>query len=162
MYQILSGFLVGCWGMRLSLFLLALSAAVAQDTVPPPELNAVEKQFQESLNSVTMIGYFTVGDSKELHDDRYVIERVSKVAEGTWSFDARVQYNQKDFKVTIKVPVKFAGDTPVISLTRTTVPGMGMYDARVIFYQGAYAGTWGAGDHGGTMFGKLVKNEPAH
>jgi hypothetical protein len=53
---------------------------MAQETAPPPiELNAAEKQFQEALNNVTLIGFFTQGDTAELHDDKYVIERVTKV-----------------------------------------------------------------------------------
>lgn len=151
--------------MRLSLFLFPLLVALAQDTQPPPpELNAAEKQFQESMVNVTLIGYYTIGDSSELHDDRYVIERVSKVKEDTWKFEARIQYNKKDLKVAMALPVKFAGDTPVISLTNFAVPGFGSFNARVIMYNGVYAGTWGSAGapaHGGSMFGKIVKNDTA-
>ena len=59
-------------------------------------------------------------------------------------------------------PVKFAGDTPVISLTNYTVPGFGAFTARVVIYDDVYAGTWASAKpgskHGGTMFGKIVKN----
>jgi hypothetical protein len=82
----------------------------------------------------------------------------------TWKFEARIQYNKKDFKVAMPLPVKFAGDTPVISLTNFAVPGFGSFTARVVMYNGAYAGTWGsagANGHGGKLFGKIVKNEPA-
>jgi hypothetical protein len=151
--------------MRLSLFLFPLLVALAQDNQPPPpELNAAEKQFQESMVNVTLIGYYTLGDSPELHDDRYVIERVSKVKEDTWKFEARIQYNKKDFKVAMALPVKFAGDTPVISLTNFAVPGFGSFNARVVMYNGVYAGTWGSAGapaHGGAMFGKIVKNDTA-
>jgi len=155
--------------MRLLFFPLAAVFAMAQDTARPPqpeplELNAAEKQFQEALNNVTLIGFFTQGDGKELTDDKYVIERVTKVKEDTWKFEARIQYNKKDFKVAMPLPVKFAGDTPVISLTNFAVPGFGSFTARVVIYNGAYAGTWGsagANGHGGKLFGKIVKNEPA-
>jgi hypothetical protein len=151
--------------MRLATFLFITGFVLAQDAAPPPlELNAVEKQFQDSLNNVTLIGYFTQGDGAELHDDKYVIERVTKVKEDTWKFEARIQYNKKDFKVAMPLPVKFAGDTPVISLTNFAVPGFGSFTARVVMYNGAYAGTWGsagANGHGGKLFGKIVKNDPA-
>src|SRR5580700_11039496 len=147
----------------LSVFFLA-SLLLAQDAQPPSatspvSMSTAEKQFEESMNNVKMIGFFTLGDSKELHDDAYVIEKIAKVAEGQWNFSARIQYGGRDVKVTLKIPVMFAGDTPVINFIRQTVPGMGTYDARVLFYKGGYAGTWGAGDHGGTMFGKIVKND---
>ena len=151
--------------MKLAIFLSAAAFVLAQDAAPPPlELNEAEKQFQESLNKVTLIGYFTQGDGAELHDDKYVIERVTKIKEDTWKFEARIQYNKKDFKVAMPLPVKFAGDTPVISLTNFAVPGFGSFTARVVMYNGAYAGTWGsagANGHGGKLFGKIVKNEPA-
>ena len=148
--------------MRLAIFLSVAGFVLAQDAAPQPlELNAAEKQFQDSLNNVTLIGYFTQGDGAELHDDKYVIERVTKVKEDTWKFEARIQYNKKDFKVAMNLPVKFAGDTPVISLTNFAVPGFGTFTARVVFYNAVYAGTWGGAGHGGTLFGKIVKNEPA-
>jgi hypothetical protein len=134
------------------------AAAFAQD-----ELTPAEKQFQESLTNVTLVGYFTSGDSAELKEDRYVIERVTKVKDDTWKFEARIQFNKKDMKVALPLPVKFAGDTPMISLTNFAVPGFGSFSARILFYDGAYAGTWaGAGvGHNGKMFGKIVKNEAA-
>ncbi len=155
--------------MRLLFSLLTAVFAMAQETARPPqpeamELNAAEKLFQDALNNVTLVGFFTQGDTAELHDDKYVIERVTKVKEDTWKFEARIQYNKKDFKVAMPLPVKFAGDTPVISLTNFAVPGFGSFTARVVMYNGAYAGTWGsagANGHGGKLFGKIVKNEPA-
>ena len=125
-------------------------------------MNAAEKQFQEAMTGVTLVGYFTSGDSGEAREDRYVIERISKTKDDSWNFEARIQYNKKDIKVTIPVPVKWTGDTPVLSLTDFSVPGMGSYTARVVIYNGTYAGTWsssgGARPHGGRLFGKIVKN----
>jgi hypothetical protein len=140
---------------------LLTAAALAQNTPPPPELSAAEKQFQDSMTDVTLVGYFTQGDKADLKEDRYVIERISKVGDDLWKFEARIQFNKKDLKVAMPLPVKWAGDTPVISLTRFTVPGMGSYSARVVIYDGAYAGTWGDAQHGGKLFGKIVKNSAA-
>ncbi len=143
--------------MRLAYFLLPI-VAFAQSA---PELSGPEKQFQDTMVNVKLIGHYTMGDSAELHDDSYVIERVSKIKDDMWKIEARIQYNNKDFKIALTLPVKFAGDTPVISLTDSMVPGFGKFTARVVMYNGAYAGTWsgsGAG-HGGTLFGKIVKNE---
>src|SRR5271170_4977522 len=131
--------------MKLALILAVAAFVRAQDATPPPiELNDAEKAFQDALNNVKLTGYFTQGDGKELTDDKYVIERVTKVKEDTWKFEARIQYNKKDFKVAMPLPVKFAGDTPVISLTNYAVPGFGSFTARVVMYNGAYAGTWGS------------------
>ena len=139
--------------------LVLCAVALAQEAAPAPEMTPVEKAFQQSLTNVVMLGFFTVGDSTELHDDRYVIEGVTKVKDGLWKFQARVQYNKKDVKVALNVPVIFAGDTPVITLTRQAVTGFGTFDTRLVIYKGGYAGTWGGGDHGGKMFGNIVKND---
>jgi hypothetical protein len=147
-------------------FLLFACALFVAAQNAPPELTDAEKQFQTAMENVKLVGHYAVGDSADLHDDSYVIERVSKVKDDTWKIEARIQYNKKDFKVALNVPVKFAGDTPVISLTNYNVPGFGSFTARVVIYNGTYAGTWGtatgaASPHGGTMFGKVVKNDTA-
>src|SRR5215475_2050073 len=41
-------------GMRLFLFAFATLAVLAQEAAPPPEMNASEKQFQESMNGVKL------------------------------------------------------------------------------------------------------------
>jgi hypothetical protein len=147
--------------LLLLLSLLAASSLVAQ-TPPPPELTAAEKQFQEMLNNVTLAGYYTLGDSPDLHDDHYGVDRVTKVKDDTWNFDARIEFNKKEMRITLPLPVKFAGDTPMISLTNFMVPGFGSFSVRLVFYDGGYAGTWSAGaDHKGKMFGKIVKNDGA-
>lgn len=142
---------------QLLAFVPAAPLALAQESAP--ELSEPEKEFQESLNNVTLQGFFTHGESKELHEDRYVIERVTKDKGDLWRFEGRIQYNKRDIKVAMPLPVKWAGDTPVISLTDFQIPGSGKYTARVVIYKGDYAGTWAAGTRrGGILFGKIVKN----
>jgi hypothetical protein len=150
---------LGCYLFLLAAFPLATSA-FAQDAPSAVPMTSAEKQFQESLDNVALVGYFTRGDRADLAEDRYVIERVSKVGDDVWKFEARIQYNKKDVKVAMALPVKWAGDTPVISLTNFAVPGFGSFTARVVIYNGAYAGTWGDAGHGGKLFGKIVKNTP--
>jgi hypothetical protein len=159
--------------MKLLLLAAIAVSAFAQETAPAaPELTAAEKQFQESMENVKLVGHFTLGESADLHDDAYTIVRVRKIKEDTWKFEARIQYNKKDVPIAMNLPVKFAGDTPVISLTNFSVPGFGSFTARVVIYNGSYAGTWsstaantsGRGanlPHGGMIFGKVVKNEAA-
>ena len=144
------------------LLTLSLVALLAQDSSPAPqpavEMNDAEKQFQASLTNVTLTGFFTTGDSAETHEDKYTIEKLIKTKAGVWNFDARIQYGNRDFKATVAVPVEWAGDTPVLTLKQYLIQGH-IYSARILIYGGRYAGTWGAQDHGGLMFGKIVKNE---
>ena len=146
--------------MKFWLFPVLLLAAVllAQDT-PPPALNAAEKQFQEALNNVTLTGQSTVDGKPEVREDHYVIERVSKVSDELWKFDARLPYHGKEMKVSMPLPVKWAGDTPIITLTNMAIPGLGTFTARVLIYDNRYAGTWQHGPVGGNLFGKIEKTK---
>jgi hypothetical protein len=138
---------------------LAPALTLAQEGTPTVTLTAAEKQFQESLTNVTLKGFFTIGDEPATHEDAYLIERVTKVKDDLWNFEARISYEKREFKATVQVPVKWAGDTPVLTLSNYLIKGQGVYSARILIFNGMYAGTWGAQDHGGKMFGKIVKNE---
>jgi hypothetical protein len=148
-----------------ALVLLAAAAAFAQQTPPGagkpgPSREELEKQFAETLTGATLVGQFTItgmNDGKPLGEDRYTLGTVKKLKEDLWSFEARIQYMGKDVKLPLALPVKWADDTPVISVTKVAFPGLGTYSARVVIYGDAYAGTWSGGDHGGTMFGRIVK-----
>ena len=153
--------------MRAVALLAAISWAFAQDPAPPApvtpgavEMSPLEKDFQAAMTNVTLTGFFTVADSNETHVDKYTVEKVVKIKPDVWNFDARIQYGTRDFKATVAVPVQWAGDTPVLTLNQYLIQGH-VYSARILIHKGRYAGTWGAPDHGGLMFGKIVKNEPA-
>ncbi|MBX9603504.1 MAG: hypothetical protein K2X35_21030 [Bryobacteraceae bacterium] len=145
--------------------LMLVVAASAQEAPPAPSLTPAEKEFQESMNNVQLVGFFTTGDSEKLSGDKYTIERVTKVKDDTWKFEARIQYNGKDFKMGLPVPVKWAGNTPVIAVDNYTIPGYGTFNARVVIHQSDYAGTWSGTANGktwgGKMFGKIVKLDAA-
>ena len=151
--------------MRTLIATLAALAAFAQEPAPttvtapiPLEMNALEKEFQTAMSNVTLTGFFTVADGQETHEDKYTIEKVVKIKPDTWNFNARIQYGGRDFKAVVAVPVQWAGDTPVLTLNQYLIQGK-VYSARILIHKGRYAGTWGAPEHGGLMFGKIVKNE---
>lgn len=131
---------------------------------PIPSQEELDRRFEETLSGSQLVGFFTqTGDEKDkpLKEDKYTIEKVKKLKNDYWLFEARIQYNNQDTKVPMPLEVKWAGDTPVITLTNVLVPGLGTFTARVLIYGGEYAGTWSAGDHGGHMFGKIVKVDAA-
>lgn len=142
---------------------LLLFAALSQTpaAAPPmqPELTAAEKQFQDMLTNVTLTGYFTVGDSGETHEDRYIIKSVTKGKDDQWTFDAQIQYGGKNYGAKVTVPVKWAGDSPVLTMAQYMISGQGVYSARILMFNGMYSGLWGSQQHGGKMFGKIVKND---
>jgi hypothetical protein len=125
-----------------------------------PTQQELEKQFAETLTGATLVGQFTVSgvnDDKPLAKDKYTLGTVKKLKNGFWSFEARIQYGDHDVKLPLALPVKWAGDTPVISVTNVAFPGLGTYSARVVFYGDQYAGTWNGRDHGGQLFGRIER-----
>jgi len=130
-----------------------------------PSQEELFKKLSETLSNATLVGQFTVegmNDGKPLAQDRYELGEVKKLPkDDLWSFQARIKYGKNDVKLTFALPIKWAGDTPVISVTNVAFPGLGTYSARVVIYDNQYAGTWGGKDHGGLMFGRIVKGDEA-
>jgi hypothetical protein len=132
------------------------AAALAQES--QPQLNPQEKEFEKAMSGVALTGHYTRQGGTGLSDDKYNIDKVTKLKDDLWQFDARVQYGGKDIKVPVSLHVKWAGDTPVLFLTDEPVAGMGKFTVRIVIYGGHYAGTWsGANGHGGQMFGDIAK-----
>jgi hypothetical protein len=120
---------------------------------------ALEKQFEDSMRDVTLVGQSTRANRPGVFDEKYRISSVRKVAGNKWLFNARVMYEGKDLPVPIPLTVEWAGDTPVVTLTDLTIPSVGTFTARVLFYRGAYAGTWSGHGEGGQLWGKIVKGQ---
>jgi hypothetical protein len=136
--------------------LIALSGCSKKVVTTQDEL---DRKFVEMMKGVTLVGRSTrLRDEKIIGEERYVIEGVSKVAGDTWLFRSRLQYGGRDIPLPLPVTIKWAGDTPVITLTDVAIPGMGAYTARVILYRDQYAGTWSGKNEGGQIFGKIVRN----
>ena len=138
---------------------IALLALAGCARKAPPTQAELEKQFEQSMTGVTLAGHSTRLNREGLApgEEKYVIEKVSKLSGETWLIHARMQYGSHDLPVPIPVTIKWAGDTPVIELTDLAIPGMGSYTARVLLYRDQYAGTWSAAHGGGQMFGKIVR-----
>lgn len=135
-------------------FLLLFAAGCASK--PPQDAQALnEQQFQESLSKVALIGSFTLDGKPGVSEDKYFIEGISKLTAKTWLFRARI--GSSALSIPIPITVEWAGDTPVITMTDFTIPGMGTFTARVLFYRHRYAGTWSAKNAGGQLFGRIAR-----
>ncbi|MDA2927608.1 hypothetical protein MYX78_10345 [Acidobacteria bacterium AH-259-G07] len=152
--NIKTGFYQGC-----VLFLLFITgcSSNAQDVSTQ---QALEKQFQESMSGVILDGFFKTNDAgNELRKEKYSITKVSKLAGEYWIFQARIQYGDRDVTLPIPVTIKWAGDTPVLTLTDATIPGLGTFTTRVLFYGGQYVGVWRHGEHTGQHFGRIIPQD---
>ncbi len=143
--------------MRLmaALILMLAAGCAKKETGSAADL---EKNFQDSLSGVTLVGYSTRLNKPGISgEERYVIEKVSKMTGDMWLFQARLRFGSHDLPLPLPISVKWAGDTPVITLTDLSIPGLGTYTARVLIYRDQYAGTWSGKNEGGQMFGKVVR-----
>jgi len=128
---------------------------------PIPSLQELTKKLESKLSGATLVGVFTVDGLKSdrpPRQDKYTLGKVSKLPEADlWNFEAKVDFGGPNKTIPIVVAIKWAGDTPMIQLTNTTIPGMGTFSARVFFYEDRYAGTWQHGPFGGHMYGRIEK-----
>lgn len=125
-----------------------------------PSREELIQKLERDLTGVKLVGRFTVTgkENGSPRPEEYTISRATKLPEGdTWLIQARIKYGDKDVSVPVPVEIKWAGDTPVITLTNLTLPGLGTFTSRVVIYEGRYAGTWQHGDVGGHLFGTIEK-----
>lgn len=146
---------------RLPMFLSFLMALIGCSKKVATTQDALDRSFEEMMKGVTLVGRSTrLSDDKIASGEKYVIEGVSKLAGDTWLFRTRFQCcGQNNVVVPLPVTIKWAGDTPVITLTDLAIPGMGTYTARVLLYRDQYAGTWSGKKGGGQIFGKIVRDQ---
>ncbi len=151
--------------MRLVLSaVLILATAVpllAQEPAQPaPSQAELIKKLAKDLTGVKLVGRFTVTGKDEMtpKDEEYTITSAMKLDEpDLWLLKARIKYGKTDGTFPIPLEIKWAGDTPVITLTNLEIPGLGTFSSRVVIYEGRYAGTWQHGDVGGHLFGVLKR-----
>jgi hypothetical protein len=161
--------------VRLALVLLALGLPLGfgwlagrsgiGSVIDPATLPPAERAFAQRMRHVTMVGSFTVSgrEGRTPRADRYEIASVDKVGENSWRFNAKMDCCgvAGQSGIPIVVPMHFIGDTPVIMMTDTSLPGIGTFTVRLFFYGDRYAGTWQHGAVGGLMYGRIEKQTPA-
>ena len=124
----------------------------------PASLTDLEREFTERMRNVVLVGHFSI-EGRERRDglpERYEISEVTKLEGDRWRFDVRLTYGSVDATLPVVVPMVWAGDTPMVSITDFAIPGLGEeFGARVVFHDERYAGTWDHGEYGGLMYGTI-------
>jgi formylglycine-generating enzyme len=144
---------------------LPIAQTTAQEQTPPSapqepemELTPLEKQFQEALRGRELVGRWRLIENGQLGEEReekYQIENVVKAKDDFWVVYARIQYGARDVVAPVPVQVKWAGDTPVITMDDLAIPGLGRYSARVLIHDGAYSGAWSGPNARGFLQGTI-------
>jgi hypothetical protein len=137
-----------------------LDGASAEEKKNPQE--ELEAKFKKTLTNATLSGHWSMvrdGKVSDPKEEKYTITGANKVFGERWLITARVQYLKNDYTAPFLVRVKWAGDTPVITVDDVGVPGGAKYSARVMIYDGTYAGRWSGGEHGGLMSGVIINTK---
>jgi hypothetical protein len=132
---------------------------IGDTAVDPATLSDQERQFTERMRNVTLRGSFTVDGrgNRTPREDRYDIESVEKVGDDLWRFNAGMSCCGVSGTIPIVIPMRFVGDTAMIMMTDTSIPGVGTFTVRLLFYGDRYAGSWQHGKVGGLMSGQIEK-----
>lgn len=149
-----------CWIVTIVSTVSSLSAQESNDAA----IQARHERFAKMLTGSKFQGQFTV-DGKplnQLEEEAYELEKVEKMPEADlWSITARIKYGKKDYKVPVPIYVKWAGETPVLTMDNLTLPGYGTFSTRVVLHGDKYAGTWQHDKVGGHLFGRIIPPPPA-
>jgi hypothetical protein len=148
------------------LLIVALTVVVTSSWAAEPDKKndreTLEKAFSAQLTGAALAGSFSL-DGKEKGSnkpDKYQIVTAKKISGDDWVITAKMKVGENELDIPVPIKVYWAEDTPVMSLTDLTIPGMGTFTARVMFYGDRYAGTWQHGEAGGHMWGKVEKAAP--
>jgi hypothetical protein len=142
----------------LPLLLFVTLGAESSDLHPPQA--ALEDKFKAMLSNCILDGRWCTtknGKMTDEYQDKYNIRGATRTGKDLWTIDARIGVLGKSVTIPIPVRLSWAGDTPVITLDKVSVPGFGTYSARVLLFGNSYAGAWSAKDHGGMLHGTIEK-----
>ena len=142
-----------------------LAASGAGRAADPASLTELERVFAERMQNVALEGHFTI-EGRERRDGNPELYEISRGHEnsretgGDSTSTSPMAMSTRPLLVV--VPIVWAGDTPMVSITDFAIPGLGEeFGARVIFYDDRYAGTWDHGQYGGMMYGTIRSMETA-
>ena len=132
---------------------------IGDAAVDPSTLTDQERQFTDRMRDVTLRGSFTVDgrEGRGPREDRYDIQSVEKVSDDLWRFNAGMSCCGVNGVIPIVIPMRFVGDTAMIMMSDTSLPGIGTFTVRLFFYEDRYAGSWQHGKVGGLMSGRIEK-----
>jgi len=147
----------------LAIVLFTVNPLLADDPTnkdATPSSEVLIKKLEETLTGAKLTGAYSVTgrEDRAPKSEEYTITSATKLPEGdVWLIKARIKYGDKDTTIPMPLEIKWAGDTPIITLTNMAIPGLGTFTARVLIYDNRYAGTWQHGPAGGNLFGKIEK-----
>jgi hypothetical protein len=116
----------------------------------PPQLDptiadaARVAELEKTLSHAALVGHFTVtgdqgqsGDTSKLTTERYELGEVKHLGSNQWLLPATIKYGDHNVTVPLTLPIRWAGDTPMICVDELPIPGLGTFTARVMIRSNA-------------------------
>lgn len=128
-----------------------------------PAKSAAVAELEKTLTGATLVGHFTITGKDPVGptEERYQFGEVKHLGKNQWLMQAKIHYGKNEVTLPLTLPIRWAGDTPVITVDKMAFPGLGTYSARVMFFEDHYAGIWSGADHGGHIWGRIERAKPA-
>ena len=122
----------------------------------------MERDFVERMRDVSLVGSFTVFGQADLtpSPDRYDISSVEKVGTDLWRFQRVCSAAVVNGAGPVVVPMRWNGDTPIIMMTETTLPGLGTFTVRLFFGPIDMPAPGSIGERSGSISGRIESNVP--
>jgi hypothetical protein len=142
---------------------VGLGTSLADESQTPSKEELI-KNLEQTLTGAKLTGRFTVKGKADLAPapEEYTITSARKLIDGDqWMITARIKYGNTDKSFPVPIDIKWAGTTPVMTLDKVTIPGLGTFSTRVVIHERMYAGTWQHDEVGGHLFGTIEKSEKA-
>lgn len=136
----------------------ASPAEALKEATPSDRIKSLEKL----LTGAKLSGRFTVKgkEDKPPAPEEYTITNARKLIDGDqWMITARIKYGDTNKVFLVPIDIRWAGDTPIMTLDKVTIPGLGTFSTRVVVHEGMYAGTWQHDEVGGHLFGTIERAE---
>jgi hypothetical protein len=128
---------------------------------PMPSQDELEAKFIDTMSKATMTGRWCLVQDGKLtpeREEKYTIIGGRKLEGDSWMIGTKMSYGGREMVMPLPIKLKWAGDTPVITVDNMKIPGGGTYSARVLVYDNTYAGTWSGGSKVGLLSG-MITNE---
>lgn len=142
------------------LSILAGVGLVRADEPPAPSKEELIKNLEKTLTGAKLTGRFTVTGKEDMvpAPEEYTITSARKLIDGDqWMITARIKYGKTDKSFPVPIDILWAGTTPIMTLDKVTIPGLGTFSTRVVIHEGLYAGTWQHDAVGGHLFGTISR-----
>ena len=135
-------------------------AQEAAEVAEAADVTELHERLAKYLTGTKWTGQFTMSNKEmgDLTQEEYYILSAEKMEEGDyWKLVARIKYGKNDLTMPLPLEIKWADQTPVITVDQMLVPTLGTFDARVLIRNGKYSGTWTHNKVGGHLFGTIEK-----